>query len=361
MLTGKLKRDEKEYRAIPTDSSSSIKDFAFDRKKYYKKYVLGQKVEEDETQATIIGSLVDCLRLGEEGDFEKKFFMSTCVEPPTGAMLKFTEALYKHTVESLNDDGEVTRPMSSLLLEAYNTVKYDREGNLIGFKRAKADAFDSVVERWTGSPAEHYYKEIREIRPKGLTVVCGGDLDNAEKIAEELGTNSVTAEIMNAVSTKDQTVYNQLQIDDAEILGLTYKAMIDKVIVDHVQKKVWIYDLKCVWSVEGFYTEYYLKRKSYIQAYLYWYAVINKFAEHGYEVMSPRFIVCDSINYYNPLIYQLGYGDLSEAKTGFSYRDRKYAGVEEIIEDLKWAKENDIWNISRTNHLSNGIVNLKNV
>jgi hypothetical protein len=78
-----------------------------------------------------------------------------------------------------------------------------------------------------------------------------------------------------------------------------------------------------------------------------------------YYVEYPKFIVCDSTNYFNPLIYKLDTDDIQDALIGFEHKGRKYPGVTSLIEDLKWAKENDIWNISRENYLSNGLVNLR--
>ena len=37
---------EKEYRTHNAFSSSSLKDFAEDRRKYYKRWILGEKVED---------------------------------------------------------------------------------------------------------------------------------------------------------------------------------------------------------------------------------------------------------------------------------------------------------------------------
>ena len=140
--------------------------------------------------------------------------------------------------------------------------------------------------------------------------------------------------------------------------------MLDKVIVDHDKKTIYPYDLKCVWSVEGFYEDYYLYRRAYIQAYLYWHAcrflAKNKDGVYyGYHVEYPQFIICDSINYFNPLIYVLNDKDMEEARDGFSHKGRDYPGVNFLIDELKWAQENDIWNISKTNHVNNGIVNIK--
>ena len=71
------------------------------------------------------------------------------------------------------------------------------------------------------------------------------------------------------------------------------------------------------------------------------------------------FIVCDSTNYYNPLIYTLSHGDLEDAYNGFTHKNREYVGVQDLIEDLKWALENNVWNISRENSINNGLVNIR--
>ena len=138
----------------------------------------------------------------------------------------------------------------------------------------------------------------------------------------------------------------------------------DKVIIDHEQKTIQVYDLKCTWSVENFYSEYYLYRRAYIQAYLYYVAMdsltISESSDlSGYTVLPPRFIVCDSTNYYNPLIYTLSEEDLKEAYEGFEHKGRTYPGVKELIKDLNWAINNNVWNISRKNYINNGLVNLK--
>jgi hypothetical protein len=192
-------------------------------------------------------------------------------------------------------------------------------------------------------------------------VVTAQEVTNAEAIVEELKTNSVTKKIVNLVDSKRYTIKNQLQVEGYEIGGHMFKSMMDKVIIDHQEKLIQVYDLKCVWAVENFYSEYYLYRLAFIQAYLYYTATEFWALQNGmgeYKILPPKFIVCDSINYYNPLIYELDYKDLDDAYLGFEYKNRKYKGVRELIEDLTWALEHNIWNISRKNYLSDGIVKL---
>lgn len=343
MISGQTKT-EAQYRAVQMDSSSSLKEFSQNRKKYHKKYVLNERVEEEDNLAATMGRIVETLLLEPE-EFDNRFHMSIVTSAPTGLMLDFVEALYKHTAEATNEDGVLTRNFEELCKDAYVDS---------GFKIK----LDAVLNKFVGSDAEVYYKEIREVRSKGLTVVTTKDVDNATKIVEELKTNDFTAGIVNLVPSARYSIYNQLQIEGYKVDGHLFKSMIDKVIVDHDKKTVQVYDLKCTWSVENFYDEYYLYRRAYIQAYLYFFAAKHHFAELDYLILDPIFIVCDSTNYSAPLLYQTTIDSMLDAKKGFTYKGREYPGVASLIEDLKWAIENDKWNISRENYLNNGVVKL---
>ena len=101
MIAGKS-RTEKEYRAVSMDSSSSLKEFSTNRKAYYKKHILGEKVEEEDSKASIIGRVVETLLL-EPDLFDERFHMSVCLSAPTGLMLAFVESLYKHTAAATDE------------------------------------------------------------------------------------------------------------------------------------------------------------------------------------------------------------------------------------------------------------------
>jgi hypothetical protein len=343
-------KTEAEYRAVTMDSSSSLKEFSQDRRKYYKKYVLGEKVEDKDNAAANMGRIVETI-LMEPETFDDKFFMSSCTSTPTALMLEFVEALYRVTKEATDEFGTVTRQFSELAEEAYK---------ISGFKIK----FEAVLAKFVGSDAEIYYNEIRTVRTKGLTVVNTTEISIAEKIVEQLKTNSTTAPIVNLVNSSRYSVMDQLQVEGYEINGLLLKSMLDKVIVDHNERVIKPYDLKCTWSVENFYEEYYLYRRAYIQAYLYFHAMVHLAEDpeseyYGYRVDYLKFIVCDSSNYYAPLVYTLDQEDMEDAYNGFVHKGRTYPGVKDIIAGLKWSVETGIWNTSHKNYLANGVVNIK--
>ena len=196
MINGiKKGTNEKEYRSVLLDSASSLKDFSIDRKKYFKRYILNEYIEDEITQAIRTGNIVDCLLLEAE-KFDDKFAMSAIASSPTGLMLEFTEALYRATKEATSEEGDMTKSFEDLSREAYTAS---------GFKIT----YEAVIKKFIGSDAEIYYNEICEIRSKGLTVVTAQDVTNAENIVQELKVNPVTKKIVNLVDSKRYTIKNQ--------------------------------------------------------------------------------------------------------------------------------------------------------
>ena len=349
MIKGTAKT-EAQYRAVEMDSSSSLKDFSQDRKKYYKKYILGEKVEDKDSSAANMGRIVETL-LMEPHLFDDKFYMSSCSSTPTGLMLDFVEALYKHTRDATDENGIVTTPMNELLEAAYKDS---------GFKIK----YEAVISKFVGSDAEIYYNEIRTVRSKNLTVINTTEVSIAEKIVEQLRINTTTAPIVNLTSSSRYEVIDQMQVEGYTVDGHKFKSMLDKVVIDHKEKTVQPYDLKCTWSVENFYEEYYLYRRAYIQAYLYYHAMLKLVDDpesscYGYVVNYLQFIVCDSTNYYQPLIYTLDIDDMGDAYHGFVHKGRTYPGVQDLITALTWCVTSGNWTISHKNYLSNGVVNIK--
>jgi hypothetical protein len=342
-------KTEATYRAVKMDSSSSLKEFCLDRKKYHRKYILGETVEDTVNKAATIGRIVETLLL-EPQEFDTRFYLSVCSKAPTGLMLDFVNALSKHTIESTDaDTGAVTRTFEQIAQDAYVDS---------GFKIK----FEAVLTKFIGSDAEIFYKEMREVQAKGLTVVTTEDIANADRTVTELKTNFVTKEVINLVNSVRYTVLNQFQIEGYSVDGHLFKSMMDKIVIDHNEKTIQVYDLKCVWAVENFYEEYYLYRRSYIQAYLYLKAAISLTLQdeyHGYRVENPKFIVCDSTNYFNPLIYTITDADIIDAYNGFEHKGRVYPGVNALIQNLEWAIANDTWNISKENYINNGVVNIR--
>jgi hypothetical protein len=353
---------EQEYRRLEIDSYSTLKDFIEDRKKYYKKYVLKETVKEEESSSTIFGNVTDCLQF-TPGEFENRFALSVS-QVPTGQYGKFVNEMVRITFGCLNERGEVTMRLEDIMEEAYNKCKYDRNGNVVDFKR---DGLDVVKQKFLGSDLEIHYRQCREAF--GKTIIEASTLENAQRVIAELKSNPVTSAIMNLETSNENVVYNQFPIVgkmDGSMTGrgdYPLKGLIDKLVIDHKEKCIYIYDLKTTWDNEGEFLSNYFKFKYYIQMAVYFYLVVEwKRRQSGletYTVHYPSFIVADSSNYKNPLIYATTHENFQQGMRGFTIRGKYYPGAIKAITDLMWHKESGIWNISKDNYDAGGIARIQ--
>lgn len=358
---------EKEYRALDIDSYSSIKVFLDDRKKYYKKFILKEVIKEEDTPETRFGSLVDCLLFTPE-EYEERYCLSL-TKIPTGQYGKLVSELWRVTLNSINDAGEVTRSLDSMFEDAYNAVKFNKDGEVVDFKR------DSLIEakgKFLGSDSEAHYKQLRE--SYGKVIIELSELENAQKVVQELKSNSVTREVINMKTDDRFEVYSQFaivgEIDFSKAPfkggdGKKYpiKCLIDKLIIDHKKKMIHIYDLKTAWDNENQFQYNYFKYKYYIQMAVYFYLVVEWKKQRkdiaDYAVVHMRFMVAESTNYKNPLIHTTDGDNFHQAMGGFIIGSKYYPGVVKAIQDLIWHKEKGIWNISKENYENNGIVKIQ--
>lgn len=329
------------------DSSSSLKDFSFNRKLYYKKWILKEPVEEKDSDAILMGKLVETILLEPE-KFDDKFHFSVCANIPTGLMKAFVDALYKHTIAATDEDGVITDSFENISKKAYVDS---------GFKYS----YERVLKDFEGKDAEIYFNELKLVKSKGLTVVSPSAVAHAENIVSTLKNAYTTSDVLN--NCLEGECFNQYPIEGYTVGGHKFKSLVDRIVFNPVKKTIQVYDLKCVWNVEDFYENYYLYRRAYIQGHLYYRAakhltlVDEKY--FGWTVLPPKFIVCDSANYYTPLIYEMSEIDIEEAWQGFSYKDKYYKGVKDLISELKWAVSTDEWGISKENYENGGLVKLK--
>lgn len=336
--------DEKSYRKENRESYSSVKAFDTDRIKYYKKFILNDKSEEDEMSTSmILGSLIDC-KLFSPSEFDNKFHTATCT-PPSGQMLDFTNELCLLTKKCLNKDLIVTRDIQELLEEAFNNVKYDGKKQEVKFK---GKDMKWLIANFVGSDAETYYKECRSIFSK--IVVDLNIISASEKIIDELQTCEWTKDIINAKTEGDVEVIDQLGVF-FDVEEEPFKAMPDRILISHKNKTITPYDMKISFSGENFQYNYW-KMKYYLQVASYYLAIrewqkTRKDLE-GYLILSIEFIVGSSTLQSNPLLYSTSPTNVNEGLYGFTTRNGvKYKGLYELVEDINWHKKHQLWRNSR--------------
>lgn len=323
MISGN-KRSEKEYRKLDILSASDLRTYATeDRRAFFKKCILRQKGDEEPSRSAKIGSIVHSLLL-EPHEFEKKYFMSICMEPPTGKMKLFVDSLFKHTLANTDEDGVVQLEFEDLAQLAFTDSGYKRGG------------LEAVLANFQGKEPEMYYRERRACEVSGKELICQEDRNIAEKIVETLRNHEYTSHIF-------KNSEKEVQIEGFEIDGLPLKAMLDDIEEDY--SSITATDLKVTWTNENFFEEYFLKRRADIQAFVY-----NRAVNHIYpdKIINPfRFVVADSTNFCAPLVYTIGEYWEDKTYNGFTYNGRYYIGLKQIIEEIKWHTSTGNWTVSQ--------------
>lgn len=359
MIGGKLKENKTEasYRDLEINSYSTLKDFDNNRLKFYKKYILkDQSVQfDDEQEHIIIGNIVDVLETGNQEIFDAKF--ATIDTPKTsGQMADFGDELWRLSKQYMNEEGEISRDFASIAQDAFDSVKYSKAGEEIKFKGKK---LEDVLPKFQGSPEEILYRERR--RKFGRIIVTQEEVGKAEKIHDMLLSTPWTADILTHSNTEDYEVMKQLQIV-FNIEGLEMKSMLDEVHIDNINKTIQPYDFKVSGFVNNFAYSY-LKQKYYLQAAVYNYALYCWIFEselHEYTVLPMKFIVADSTLQSKPVIWKTSKENISEGMNGFILPSgRKYKGVSEIIEELKWCLDEQIWSTPKEVFDNNGEMEIK--
>lgn len=348
MITGTPIK-EKEYRLREELSQSMLKEFADDRKKFYRKYIAKESVDDDDPDLAIkMGHLVDCLWLTRD-EFDEKFMMSVCPEAPTALMLKFCQELAIETKHAMDEEGVMQSSFAEMAIEAHRRSGYKW-------------SIDKVLEKFEGKDPENYYKELVAAQLHKKLVVTQQQVDNAERIVAMIVTGEFTGPLFR--TTDDNiTRYNQYPVVGFSVNGVLCKALLDQMEINDEERYIQPWDLKCTWAVENWYEEYYLKRKGHLQAAMYDAACkhIRDTYYPDYEVRPIKFLATDSIGYYRPLIYTLTEMDLWEANQGFVHKGRRYKGLFALIQELNWSLMHNIWDISMENHDNQGVVPIQSL
>jgi len=343
---------EQTYRQIRDRLSySSIKLFDNSRKDFYQQLVLGEKRAEKESIAVTMGSLVHLL-LSLPESFDEKFIIAG-TQRPAGQMGELVDNLITRAMKSIVN-GVQQDAFGVLFTDAFNITKYDYEGNEISFKKKE---MQWALEKFEGKEPEHYYKECME--NIGKTVVSTATIESAERIVEKIKAHPYTAGIANLDTSDTVEVFNELPILFT-LDGVEYKAMIDKIVVNHQAKSIQTYDWKTTWQIDhpqGSYLKYgyYLQAAMYRDAINMW-CIENDLIDYRVEPMV--FVFCDVSGFQAPVLLKLTDDDVERACRGFLYRGYRYNGLRELQADIAWCLTTGQWGDSRELQESNGCVKL---
>lgn len=343
------------YRKIDALNQSMLKIFDSDPVKFFEEFKLGKKRKEKTNTAMIIGSLVDFYLLacnGDEDEFQNRFDEKFALfegNKGSGQVFILVDLLFEETNNSLNEEGIITTSFEERFSEAFRRTTSIRDGDG-NQKYFKGKTLDKALEIFEKDGKEYFDTLLKNI---GKMVVDISLVDKAKLVANNILTDPFTRELF--YENDDIQVITHLPIEWKYCIDkdkfIRCKSEIDRLEINHTNKTIQVDDLKTNYDNESFdYTYikngYYIQNAFYTTAVMYWRSMEEDLKD--YEVIPMRFIVGDtSANNRRPLIYSTSKEDILRGKEGFKLRGNYYRGIDELIKDIAWAEENEMWTCSK--------------
>lgn len=143
------------------------------------------------------------------------------------------------------------------------------------------------------------------------------------------------------------------------------KALLDGIRIDHLEKTIEPFDLKTSKSVHDFQTSY-LQYGYYRQCAFYLIAIhskkspVKKYIDQGYTILPFKFIVVENkLSSSHPaIIYETSRWDRKAGIEGGIANGKYYKGINQLIEEYKFHRDNNYWDLTKDLLESKGIIKL---
>lgn len=298
-------------------------------------------IEDNDKSFFRIGSALDCLLTSPE-KWETDFKVIEA-NKPFGLMGKF--------VDNLPSGLEPTSP-----LEDYKAA-YDKSGYKMWM--------DKVVSKfWENEEAVKYYKLTRDLE-EGITVISQDEYDSVTKARELIMANEFTSKFFRPIKGISELMTQITVLFD--YAGEHCKGILDGIYIDHLDKTIQAFDLKTTSSsVYEFGEMSYLKYGYYRQCAIYELALnsetspIKHLLDTGYKMLDFIFIVVESKKTasHPAVIYRTSVTDREVGMNGGYIGRRFYKGVNQLIEEYKFHRETNYWDLPVELFKANGEIKL---
>ncbi len=313
----------KEYKENKGFSYSSLSNLALSPSFY-----LFRKEKQAEGDALTLGSCIDTL-LTSPDDFDNNFIINKYPKPSAQAG-EFCDAIL-----SINP-GLTEEEIYTL---AYDKLKEAKEKSGVSLK----NKIEKFIENHNTKGGKEYIQFVIESSTSNKSVIGLEEYKQAEKICNILKTNDYTSKYFVNDDENISILYQYPIYFTLE--GIEFKTLPDIVYVDHYDKTIRILDLKTTSkSIYKFIDSFFLY-KYYLQYTMFYDAaeeLKNSLDLKKYKVLDPLYIVQETEMYASPFMYNMS-SYLKLGRIGAYYKDEYKKGYLTLGKELKWHKENNLW------------------
>lgn len=246
----------------------------------------------EEKKHFIIGSGVDCIITEGQETFEEKYHVSQLENKPSDTVKSIVNLVFDRIIDlKLSKIGCISIYKQEVL-SACNEHEYQARWR----DELRVNKICESYEYWEDLKAAY-----------GKQVISAEEYATISRIVMSLKTSEATAPYFIAEKREKVDVFYQLPIYFT-YEGEACKALLDMVIVDHLEKVIVPIDIKTMGEKSFYFPKALRKRRYDIQAAFYTEALPKWMAEKGwqsYKIASFKFMVESTVDEGVPLIYTL--------------------------------------------------------
>lgn len=275
----------------------------------------------EEKKHFIIGGAVDCLLTQGEEIFNKNYYVSILNEKPSDTIKSIIQEVFSVVTEPT----EILSNHRDAILIACNNHNYQNNW--------KDDTRINKI-------CENYLYWLELLNSRGKIILSQEEYNTINSIVQSLKTHPVSESLFN-FDEFNKEIFYQFPIY-FEYEKIEMKALLDIVIIDHINKEVNIYDIKTIGDeVINFYKSYSRNRYD-IQAITYSIAMRQYLDKNGlekYKINPFKFVVESTINIGNPCVFEMSEEAMIKAFNGASRRYTTYVSVEDSVDEIDYIED----------------------
>lgn len=312
----------KEYRKKEAINYSSLSALAVSPQNYIARDNIGN------IPAFRKGSAVDCL-LTTPDDFHIEFYVMSLKKAPSDMMVKYVEKLFE-------------------------TENYDQAYLESGYKLKP----EKVKEKYEAEGRE-YYEGLKDAR--GKTILSYEEYEQIQRAVNAVKEGKFTKQYFEKPKANMDILYQFPIYWETE--GQACKSLLDIIVIDHLEKKIYPIDLKTTGKSVLNFRSAFMKWKYYLQASFYTAATTfwkNNDSDLGnYDIQNFKFLVVETIGINPPMLFRCSDRDLKIGENGgVDQYGNQIKGYRNLIEDLNYHDKTGNWDFPREVYENNGVIML---
>ena len=330
--------EEKQYYREKRISNSSLKYFELSPLTFKK--FLDSEIEQEEKSYLTKGKQIHMAIL-EPKEFKKNYTHVTFETPSSAQQKQFCENYINYlTVDfSLRDDPKADElNEDSSLIAAYKD----------NYKTTAKDEKVLVLANELKDKLSKYIEYLQK-RKVFKDILSDSDWKRIQDLKKNCKLHKKANELLFSDELDTKESYNELVIFwDHPIYNIPCKSMIDRLVIDHENKKIMLIDLKTANTFKDFNGR--CNEFSYFrQMTFYWYAITWYFLN----------VLNKEINEYTKETYIIALKSVDEPEVKvFNIKEQHLTDgdieIRAILTDLEWHWTNDQWNYTRAYYLGDG-------